>query len=95
MTRYSLHIEGSTFVRFGFDDGIGVFLSVLDARLRGTNGETEEVVDVLKSIGEGDGSYSNVHTGRKGIGSTVGKKTMVRFLKGYDLPDIRILCGGT
>lgn len=46
----AMHYKCSTFISFCFGDGIKVFLSFLDTRLRGTNGETEKVVQVLKYI---------------------------------------------
>ena len=79
-------------VVYGYDGMAGVFLSVIDKRLAHNLDSSDEVNAVAESIGVGDGggSYLNLHTGRHGFGTKVDDNTMAAFLKRYDVTADRI-----
>lgn len=82
-------------VAFGYEDDPGlanVFLSVDDKRLEYDGDASEAVNAVTQKVGVGDGggSYFNLHTGRFGFGIQVDDKTMEVYLKRFGVPQEQI-----
>lgn len=92
MIKYKIEGGGENHVTYGFDNLSGVYLSVKDRRLEWTRGQSNAVKKIVHSVGVGDGSgsYFDIHTGRKGYGTRVGMDTMADFLKRYGVSDERI-----
>jgi len=87
-------------VVYGQDVVSGVFLAVTDARLEYQVEATREVNHrIAESVGLGDGggSYFDLHTGAHGVGAQVDPKTMATYLRRYGLPDedVRLLLPST
>lgn len=86
-------IEGDPIrVAFGYDDPVGVFLSVYDKRLGYDPNATSNVNAVTEAIGvhDGGGSYFDLHTGPTGFGIRVDDKTMATYLKRYGVTQEQI-----
>lgn len=91
MPRYE--IKGSPIsVAYGKDHATGIFLSVYDNRLEYDENASQEVNDVTKKIGFGDGggSYFDLHTGRSGPGIKVSEETMLVYLKRFGVTDEQV-----
>ena len=84
MVRYEL--KGSPIsVAYGSDEISGVFLSVYDDRLANSETAGDEVNAITEKIGVGDGggSYFDLHTGTSGFGHKVSLNTIRTFLIRY------------
>jgi hypothetical protein len=81
-------------IAYGVDEQIscGVFLSVYDRRLEWQENASKEVNHIAESIGVGDGggSYFDLHTGQRGFGAKVSCDTMRVYLKRYGVESKRI-----
>ena len=79
-------------VAYGVDQFSGVFLLVCDKRLKYDPKASDEVNAVTNSIGIGDGggSYFDLHTGARGFGSKVNDQTMLSYLRRFGVPEDRI-----
>ncbi|KAG4071689.1 hypothetical protein HA402_011843 [Bradysia odoriphaga] len=87
MVRYT--IEGSPIsIAYGYDHITGVFLSVVDDRLKynsDASAEVNSVFDNCKQIGlqTGEGAYLDMHTGATGFGIKTSWAVMSEYLKRY------------
>ncbi|CAB9511323.1 MYND finger [Seminavis robusta] len=84
MVRFEIH-DGPLSVAFGHDTATGVFLSVSDEDLRYSPIATRQVNNVAEAIGVGDGggSYVDLHTGPVGFGVKVDDATMKTYLERF------------
>eukprot|EP00923_Selenidium_pygospionis_P009903 GHVN01017085.1.p1 GENE.GHVN01017085.1~~GHVN01017085.1.p1 ORF type:complete len:319 (+),score=31.93 GHVN01017085.1:254-1210(+) len=80
-------------VTYGHDELAGVFLSVFDERISWSETATKEVNDVTHKVGLGDGggSYFDLHTGTMGFGVKVDEETMATYLRRYGVTDDKII----
>jgi hypothetical protein len=93
MTRYTIEVEGSPIsVAYGYDEINGIFLAVTDERLAYDRNAAEPINQVIESIGLGDGggSYFDLHTGDVGFGQKVSESTMLVYLKRYGVSEKQI-----
>jgi len=79
-------------VAYGCDDVTGVFLSVMDKRLKFDSGATEAVNRVTEAIGthDGGGSCFDLHRGQRGFGVKVDDATMATYLRRFGVPEEKI-----
>ena len=79
-------------VAYGVDNSSGVFLAVTDKRLEYDPNSSAKVNAVTEQVGIGDGggSFFNLHTGKIGFGIKVDDETMAVYLKRYGVSDERI-----
>ena len=70
----------------------GIFLSVSDSRLEDDENASPEVNDVTLKVGVGDGggSYFDLHTGTHGFGQKVSEETILVYLKRFGITDEQI-----
>ena len=75
-------------VFYGYDRMNGYFFSVSDSRLEWREGESKEVNKITGMIGVGDGggSYFDLHTGKRGFGFEATKETLATYLMRYGGP---------
>ena len=79
-------------IAYGYDELTGVFLAVVDRRLKFDCESSDEVNTVTESIGvrDGGGSYFDLHTGQVGFGQKVDDDTMATFLRRFGVSDDEI-----
>jgi hypothetical protein len=79
-------------VAFGHDLPMGVFLSVVDNRLKWSSSASQEVNAAIEKIGvqDGGGSYFEIHTGQHGFGIRVDDETMATFLRRFGVSEEQI-----
>ena len=84
-------------VAYGYDGFSGTFLSVYDKRLEVDDKTSDEINEIAKSIGPGDGCYLDLHTGPTGYGKQVSDKTIYVYLKRFGVPEnhIKALLSGS
>ena len=75
-------------VSYGYDQFIGIFLSVYDSRLEFDEDADDEVNEVTEYYGPGDcsGLYLHLHTNDSDFGHTVSKSTMAVYMARYGVP---------
>lgn len=84
--------EGPIEIAYGFDEFVGYFLAVTDARLQFDHTCSQEVQEIGMKIGIGDedGSYFDLHTGKGGFGFKVSQETMAEYYRRYKVPQAHI-----
>ena len=96
MVRYA--IDGSPIsIGYGFDHIGGIFLSVMDDRLKYDENATDDVNQVFNgcetlnlALQDGGGCYLDFHTAYGGFGLKVSMNVMAVYLKRYGAPDNHI-----
>ena len=95
MVRYKIETEGSPIsIAYGLDEYHGFFLSVYDARLEYQAKESNDEVNKIAlsvGLGEGDGSYFELHTEPRGFGNRVALETLAVFLRRYGVSEKQIM----
>ena len=81
-------------IAYGYDEMCtsGMFLSVFDERLEWSEQASREVNAVTEQLGVGDGggSYFDLHTGQTGFGQKVSCETMMTFMRRFGVPEEHI-----
>jgi hypothetical protein len=79
-------------VAYGLDQLSGVFLSVLDNRLKYEEDASDEVNSIGLNVGpkDGGGGYFDLHTGPMGFGMKVSQETIAVYLKRYGVTSARV-----
>ena len=89
MVRYELNIKGTPIsIAYGFDEFVGISLSVFDSRLETNVNASKEVNRACESIGvqDGGGGYFDLHT-IHGFGMKVSTDTILVFLRRYGVTE--------
>mmetsp|Transcript_12758 Transcript_12758/g.18764 ORF Transcript_12758/g.18764 Transcript_12758/m.18764 type:complete len:319 (+) Transcript_12758:309-1265(+) len=89
MRRYEIK-NGPISIIYGHEPSTGVFLSVVDSRLKYDSEAADEVNKVSRCAVGIEGSYLDLYTGRRGIGLQVDDTTMACFLERYGVTRLSI-----